>query len=81
MNLSVVASLELKRQMHPSMKAFLELKTKIAKELGIPNGIAPAKVAGAINKDLKDKFPDAIVRAKEAFNIFKKDPEKYRKML
>jgi hypothetical protein len=67
--------------MNPSMKAFLELKTKIAKELGIPNGIAPAKIAGAINKDLKEKIPDAIERAKEAFKIFEQDPEKYRKML
>ena len=70
-----------KREMNPSMKAFLELKSKIAKALGVPNGIAPAKVAGAINKDLKEKFPDAIERAKEAFKVFETDVEKYRKML
>ena len=68
------------RDMNPSMKAFLELKTKIAKELGIPNGIAPAKIAGEINSKLKEKIPDAIERAKEAFKIFMEDPEKYRKM-
>ena len=70
-----------KREMNPSMKAFLELKSKIAKALGVPNGVPPAKVAGAINNDLKEKFPDAIERAKEAFKVFEADVEKYRKML
>lgn len=69
------------REMNPSMKAFLELKTKIAKALNIPNGVPPAKIAGAINNDLKAKFPDAIERAKEAYKVFEADMEKYRKML
>ena len=70
-------------------KAFLELKTKIAKDLGVANGPAPGKVAAAVQKEIKEKHMGAdgkptipsVEVSKQAYDLFKSDMDKYKKYL
>ena len=71
------------RGANPGFEAFLELKKKVAQKLGISNGPAASKVAGAVQKEIKEKNPNmaAVEVSKKAYELFESDVEKYRKML
>jgi len=43
---------------NPGFQAFLDLKKHVATKLGISNGPQAAKVAGAVQKEMKEKHPD-----------------------
>ena len=49
-----------KRKSNPGFAAFLELKKYVAKQLGIANGIPAGKVAGAVNKKMKEKLGEGV---------------------
>jgi len=71
------------RGMNPGFKAFIDLKKKIAETLGIPNGPKAAKIAGAIQKEMKVKYQDltSVQLAAKGLEHFEKDPSKYKKMV
>ena len=71
------------RGMNPGFKAFIDLKKKIAETLGIPNGPKAAKIAGSIQKEMKEKYADltSVQLAAKGLEHFKKDPSKYKKMV
>jgi hypothetical protein len=64
-------------------QAFLDLKKYIAQKLGVSNGPIAAKVAGAVQKDMKEKYPemDAVSIAAEGRKHFDKNTEHYKQML
>lgn len=64
-------------------QAFLDLKKHIAEKLGISNGPAAAKVAGAVQKDMKEKHPgkDAVTIAKAGREHFDANMDHYKQML
>jgi hypothetical protein len=64
-------------------QAFLDLKKHIAEKLGISNGPKAAKVAGAVQKDMKEKHPDldAVKIAEAGRKHFDANVEHYRQML
>lgn len=64
-------------------QAFLDLKKHIAEKLGISNGPQAAKVAGAVQKDMKEKHPDkdAVTIAKEGMKHFDANMAHYKQML
>ncbi len=70
-------------------EAFLELKKKIASDLGVPNGPAAGKVAAVVQKEIKEQnmgsdgkpsIP-AVEVSKKAYDLFKTNVEKYKKAL
>ena len=63
-------------------QAFLNLKKHIANKLGISNGPNAAKVAGAVQKDMKEKHPgmDAVNIAKEGMKHFDANMNHYKQM-
>ena len=67
---------------NPGFAAFLELKKKIAAKLGIPNSPKAGKVAGAVQREIKEKNAgmDAVEVSKKAFELFESNMEKYKKM-
>jgi hypothetical protein len=71
------------RGMNPGFKAFIDLKKKIAEALKIPNGPKAAKIAGAIQKEMKVKYADltSVQLAAKGLEHFEKDPSKYKKMV
>lgn len=64
-------------------QAFLNLKKYIAEKLGISNGKDAAKVAGAVQKDMKEKHPgmDAVNIAKEGMKHFNANMNHYKQMI
>jgi hypothetical protein len=68
---------------NPGFAAFLDLKKKIATKLGIPNSPQAGKVAGAVQREIKEKNPgmEAVEVSKQAFELFESNVEKYKKML
>jgi hypothetical protein len=68
---------------NPGFQAFLDLKKHIAEKLGISNGPQAAKVAGAVQKDMKEKHPDkdAVTIAQEGMKHFDANMEHYKQML
>ncbi len=68
---------------NPGFQAFLELKKYIAEKLGVSNGPIAAKVAGAVQKDMKDKHPgmDAVSLAAEGRKHFDKNVNNYKQMI
>lgn len=68
------------KTMPPGMKAFMDLKAKVAKALGIPNGVLPAMVYKTVNDKLKDKHPDAVERAKIIWEEIEADIPKFKKI-
>ena len=69
--------------MNPGFQAFLDLKKFIAKELDISNGPMAAKVAGAVQKEMKEKHTglDAVQIAAKGKKHFEENKDKYKKML
>ena len=68
---------------NPGFQAFLDLKKYIAGKLGISNGPQAAKVAGAVQKDMKEKHPelDAVKIAEAGRKHFDANMEHYKQML
>jgi hypothetical protein len=69
--------------MNPGFQAFLNLKKKIAEELKISNGPKAAKIAGAVQKEMKAKYTNlnAVEIAAKGLEHFKKNHDKYKKMV
>jgi hypothetical protein len=69
--------------MNPGFQAFLDMKKFIAEKLKISNGPKAAKVAGAVQKDMKEKHKDAnaVELAKLGKEHFLKNIEHYKQML
>ena len=68
---------------NPGFKAFLDLKKYVAEKLKIKNGPQAAKVAGAVQKDMKEKYPDkdAVNIAKEGMIYFDSNMDHYKQLL
>lgn len=68
---------------NPGFQAFLDLKKFIAEKLKISNGPQAAEVAGAVQKEMKEKHPDldAVKIAEEGRKHFEKNIEHFRQML
>jgi hypothetical protein len=71
------------RATNPGFQAFLDLKKKIAAKLGIPNSPKAGKVAGAVQREIKEKFPgiDSVGVSNIAFALFEANVDKYQNML
>jgi hypothetical protein len=69
--------------MNPGFQAFLNLKKKIAEQLKISNGPKAAKIAGAVQKEMKAKYTNlnSIQIAEKGLEHFKKNYDKYKKMV
>jgi hypothetical protein len=68
---------------NPGFQAFLDLKKHVATKLGISNGPQAAKVAGAVQKEMKEKHPDlnAVKIAEEGRKHFDKNVDHFKQML
>jgi hypothetical protein len=68
---------------NPGFQAFLDLKKYIAEKLGVSNGPIAAKVAGAVQKDMKEKHHDmtAVELAAEGRKHFDKNMNHYKQMI
>jgi hypothetical protein len=68
---------------NPGFQAFLDLKKHVATKLGISNGPQAAKVAGAVQKEMKEKFPElnAVKIAEEGRKHFDKNVDHFKQML
>ena len=69
---------------NPGFKAFLDLKKYVAEQLKVSNGPKAAKVAGAVQRETKEKNPnvtDGVEIAKLARKAFDAHKKKYEKML
>jgi hypothetical protein len=64
-------------------QAFLDLKKKIAEVLNVSNSPKVGKIAGAVQKIIKETTKDlsSVEISKKAFDLFKTDMSKYKKML
>ena len=64
-------------------QAFLNLKKYIAEKLCVSNSPIAAKVAGAVQKDMKEKHPgmDSVSIAAEGRKHFDKNMEHYKQLL
>jgi hypothetical protein len=64
-------------------QAFLDLKKFIAVKLGVPNGKDVAKVAGAVQREVKEKNPemDSVKVSAEGRVLFEKNMDRFKKML
>lgn len=63
-------------------KAFLKLKKEVAQELGLSNGPAAGKAAGAAQREVKAEHPDwdAVKVSEEALKLVKANPSKYKEL-
>jgi hypothetical protein len=69
---------------NPGFKAFLALKKYISEKLGVSNGPIAAKVAGAVQRETKEKNPDVkdgVKIADLAKEMFEKNMDKYKAMV
>ena len=68
---------------NPGFQAFLDLKKKIAEELNVSNSPKVGKIAGAVQKEIKETTKDltSVEISKKAFELFKTNIPKYKKML
>ena len=68
---------------NPGFTAFLNLKKYIATKLRVSNSPKVGKVAGAVQKDMKEKYPgkDNIEIAKLGMEHFDNNMNHYKQML
>jgi hypothetical protein len=68
---------------NPGFEAFLKLKKHIAEKLGVSNGPNVGKVAGAVQRDMKEKFPnlESVEISKKAMEHFDNNVAHYKQML
>ncbi len=64
---------------NPGFAAFLDLKKFIAEKLAISNGPKAAKVAGAVQREMKEKHPtyDAVKLSAEGRKHFEKNMARF----
>ena len=74
------ASKKLSGGANAGFEAFLKLKKAVAELLGISNGPAAGKAAGAAQREIKAKHPDmdSIKVSEEALKLVKANPSKYK---
>ena len=79
----VAAPEKKKRAPNPALIAFGELSKHVSEKLGISNGPKAKKVAGAANREIKEKHPElsAVEVAKKAQEHFDNNMERFRKIL
>ena len=72
-----------KKGTNPGFQAFLDLKKKIADTLKVSNSPKVGKVAGAVQKIIKETTKDlsSVEISKKAFELFNSNVSKYAKML
>ena len=72
-----------KKASNPGFQAFLDLKKNIANKLKVSNSPKVGKVAGAVLREIKEKFKDmsSVDMAKKAFELFNTNVSKYEKMM
>jgi len=72
-----------KRAPNPALLAFGALSKHVAEKLGISNGPKAKKVAGAANREMKEKHPElsAVEIAKKAEEHFNNNMDKFRKLI
>ena len=63
--------------------AFIYLKKHIATKLGVSNGPKVGKVAGAVQRDMKEKFPglSSVKISKKGMEHFDNNMDHYKQML
>lgn len=68
---------------NPGFQAFLDMKKHIATKLGISNGPKAAKVAGAVQREMKEKFPnlDAVKIAEKGIEHFNANIDHFKEIL
>jgi hypothetical protein len=68
---------------NPGFLAFLKLKKHVATKLDIKNGPDAGKVAGAVQRDIKEQYPllESIKVSEKAMAHFDKNMEHYKKLL
>jgi hypothetical protein len=69
---------------NPGFQAFLDLKKFIAKKLNISNGPKAAKVAGTVQRDMKEKHPNitnAVEIAEKGQKHFEQNIEHYKQLI
>ena len=71
------------KPVNPGFKAFLDFKKYVAEKLAISNGPKAAKVAGAVQKEMKEKHPglSAVEIAEKNRKHFDAIIEKYKTMI
>ena len=74
---------DLEGGINAGFQAFLNLKKHVAEKLGISNGPKAAKVAGAVQKEMKEKHPnlDAVSIAKKGREHFDANMKQFKQML
>ena len=74
---------DLEGGINAGFQAFLNLKKHVAETLGISNGPKAAKVAGAVQKEIKEKHPtlDAVKIAEEGRKHFDANMSHFKQML
>ena len=77
------SKVEMDGGLNAGIQAFLDLKKFIADKLGVPNGKEPAKIAGAVKREVQEKNPnmDTIKVYAEARVLFEKNMDRFKKML
>ena len=73
-----------KRGINPGMEAFIKLKKYVAEQLNISNGPKAAKIAGIVQRDVKEKFSDLTDSSKileKAKNHLDKNINHYKQLL
>ena len=77
------SSKDLDGGVNAGFQAFLDLKKHVAEKLGVSNGPKAAKVAGAVQKDMKEKHPnlDSVAISKKGIEHFNANMAHYKQML
>jgi hypothetical protein len=77
------SKVEMDGGLNAGIQAFLDLKKFIADKLGVPNGKEPAKIAGAVKREVQEKNPnmDTLKVYAEARVLFEKNMDRFKKML
>ena len=72
-----------KRAPNPALIAFGKLSKHVSEKLGISNGPKAKKVAGAANREIKEKHPElsAVEIAEKAQAHFDANMERFRKII
>ena len=71
------------RKAHPAILAFGGLCKHISEKLQIPNGVPVKKIAGIVNKDMKEKEPglEVFENSEKAKRLFEENIEKYKALM
>ena len=72
-----------KRAPNPALAAFAKLSKHISEKLGISNGPNAKRIAGAANREIKEKNPgmSPVDVAEAAAKLFDENMDRFKKML